>query len=215
MATRGRAAHGKGSAYERKIAKTLSKGFKTDVERTSGSGATRGIETEYNHSDIIGKNGFVGDLFFPQTHPMSIFNYELKNHAGVKLIHFFNSNGEIPSFVEQVVTDSNRLGGVNHSVPCLIIHVNREDDYVVIPFEPVTYESLTKAGSTMITLLSYKQERTGNTYRYQVIVTNLTNFMTLDPTTTYHQYHHLDWNRLNHNLATPKDKSVDEILGDL
>lgn len=215
MATRGRAAHNKGFSYERKIAKTLSKGFKTDVERTGGSGATRGIETEYNHSDTIGKNGFVGDLFFPQTHPMSIFNYELKNHAGVKLIHFFNSNGEIPSFVEQVVTDSNRLGGVNHSVPCLIIHVNREDDYVVIPFEPVTYESLTKAGSTMITLLSYKQERTGNTYRYQVIVTNLTNFMTLDPTTTYHQYHHLDWNRLNHNLATPKDKSVDEILGDL
>lgn len=215
MATRGRSSHNKGSSYERKIAKTLSKGFKTDVERTGGSGSYRGICSEYNHSDTIGKNGFVGDLFFPQTHPMSIFNYELKNHAGVKLIHFFNSNGEIPSFVEQVVTDSNRLGGVNHSVPCLIIHVNREDDYVVIPFEPVTYESLTKAGSTMITLLSYKQERTGNTYRYQVIVTNLTNFMTLDPTTTYHQYHHLDWNRLNHNLATPKDKSVDEILGDL
>lgn len=215
MAQQGRSAKYKGSAYERKIAKLMSEGFHTDVQRTAYSGASRGIDTQYNNSEVKGENGFVGDLFFPQTHPMSIFNYELKNHAGVKLIHFFNSNGEIPSFVEQVVTDSNRLGGVNHSVPCLIIHVNREDDYVVIPFEPVTYESLTKIGSTMITLLSYKQERTGNTYRYQVIVTNLTNFMTLDPTTTYHQYHHLDWNRLNHNLATPKDKSVDEILGDL
>ena len=62
----------KGKNYERKVAKELSNAFKTDVERTGGSGAYRGIQTEYNNSEDEGKAGFVGDLFFPNDHPLSI-----------------------------------------------------------------------------------------------------------------------------------------------
>lgn len=219
MASKGRGAKIAGSAYERQIAKKLSKSFKTNVQRTAYSGATRGIETEYNQSQQVGKAGFVGDLFFPKGHPMSVFNYELKHHNNFKLIHFFNSNGELPSFLEQVTTDSNRLGGVGHSVPCLICHVNREDDYVAIPFEPHIYEYLTTRGSTMITLVHYKQERTNNVYRYQMIVTNLADFENLAniQDKVYQYYKDLDWNTLNHHF--PKDKPVnvknliDESLG--
>lgn len=212
MATVGRSAHCKGFSYERKIAKILSKGFKTDVERTVGSGATRGISTEYNHSEEIGKNGFVGDLFFPKTHPMSIFNYELKNHAGVKLVHLFNSNGEIPSFLEQVTTDSHRLGGAGNTVPCLIIHVNREDDYVVIPFRGVIYKQLVENGPAMITMMSYKSEREDKTYRYQMIVTNLKTFMKLNPQQTYEAYKDYDWDRLNHQEVKPKKINTDKLV---
>lgn len=202
----------KGKSYERKIAKILSKGFKTDVERTGGSGAIRGIETEYNHSEEIGKNGFVGDLFFPKTHPMSIFNYELKNHAGVKLAHFFNSNGEIPSFLEQVTTDSRRLGGVGNTVPCLIVHVNREDDYVVIPFRGSVYKQLTEMGPAMITMLSYTSERESKTYRYQMMITNLKTFIQLDPNQTYKAYKDYDWNRLNHQTVKPKKIDTTKLV---
>lgn len=219
MASKGRGAKVAGSAYERQIAKKLSKSFKTNVQRTAYSGATRGIETEYNQSQQIGKDGFVGDLFFPKGHPMSVFNYELKHHNNFKLIHFFNSNGELPSFLEQVTTDSNRLGGVGHSVPCLICHVNREDDYVAIPFEPHIYEYLTTRGSTMITLVHYKQERTNNVYRYQMIVTNLVAFENLVniQDKVYQYYKNLDWNTLNHHFPKAKPVNVknliDESLG--
>lgn len=204
----------KGKSYERKVAKILSKGFKTDVERTGGSGAIRGIETEYNHSEEVGKNGFVGDLFFPKTHPMSIFNYELKNHAGVKLAHFFNSNGEIPSFLEQVTTDSRRLGGVGNTVPCLIVHVNREDDYVVIPFRGLVYKQLTEMGPAMITMLSYTSERENKTYRYQMMITNLKTFVKLDPNQTYQAYKNYDWNRLNHQTVKPKKINTTKLVQD-
>lgn len=204
----------KGKSYERKVAKILSKGFKTDVERTGGSGAIRGIETEYNHSEEVGKNGFVGDLFFPKTHPMSIFNYELKNHAGVKLAHFFNSNGEIPSFLEQVTTDSRRLGGVGNTVPCLIVHVNREDDYVVIPFRGLVYKQLTEMGPAMITMLSYTSEREDKTYRYQMMITNLKTFVKLDPNQTYQAYKNYDWNRLNHQTVKPKKINTTKLVQD-
>ena len=206
----------KGKNYERTIAKKLSKGFKTNVQRTAYSGATRGIDTQYNQSEIQGKAGFVGDLFFPEGHPMSVFNYELKHHNNFKFVHFFNSNGELPSFMEQVTTDSNRLGGVGHSVPCLICHVNREDDYVAIPFEPHIYEYVTSKGSTMITLVHYLQERTKNNYRYQVIVTNLATFMNLFSIQdqVYKYYKNLDWNVLNHHMKKAKPINVKKLVNE-
>lgn len=215
MATAGRGAHNKGFSYERRIAKTLSKAFHTNVQRTGGSGAYRGIDTEYNQSEIHGENGFVGDLFFPKNHPMSVFNYELKNHDNVRFNQFFNSNGEIPSFVEQVTTDSNRLGGVGHSVPCLIVHIKREDDYVIIPFENHTYQKLAPLGQTMITVLSYQNERTTMNYHYQVIVTTLDKFTQLDPMTTAKYYKNLDWNKFNHHLPKPKDVNVNNLVKDI
>lgn len=216
MASQGRGSKISGSNYEREIAKKLSKGFKTNVQRTAYSGATRGIETQYNQSEIQGKAGFVGDSFFPEGHPMSVFNYELKHHNNFKLVHFFNSNGELPSFMKQVTTDSNRLGGVGHSVPCLICHVYREDDYVAIPFEPHIYEYLTTKGSTMITLVHYKQERTGNVYRYQMIVTNLADFENLVniQDKVYQYYKELDWNALNHHMKKAKPINVKKLVNE-
>ncbi len=214
MTSVGRSRYNIGHSYERRIAKLLSKGFETNVQRTAYSGATRGINTQYNHSDEVGKNGFVGDVFFPEGHPMGIFNYELKHHSQFKFINFFKSSGRLPSFLQQVTTDSRRLGGVGYSVPCLIIHVNREDDYVAFPFEPHIYEYLTIHGPTMITMLSYIMERTQNKYRYQMIVTNLKDFINLhaiqDKVLQY--YKDLDWERLNHHFKKPKPINIKKIV---
>lgn len=215
MASKGRGATNKGRAYERKIAKALSEGFKTNVQRSAYSGAKRGIETDYNLSEVEGENGFVGDLFFPKNHPMSIFNYELKNHAKVKLANFFNNNGEIPSFLEQVTTDSQRLGGVGHSVPCLIVHVEREDDYVIFPYRGEIYKDLTKVGPTMITVLSYQQERTGLNYRYQMLITNLKTFMQIDPKKAYQLYKDYDYDRLNHHAIQHKEVNIKSLVQDI
>lgn len=215
MATRGRSSKNKGSEYERRIAKKMSEAFHTNVQRTAYSGSTRGIETQYNHSEVKGKNGFVGDLFFPQNHPLSIFNYELKNHAKVKLAQFFNSNGEIPSFLEQVTTDSRRLGGVGHSVPCLVIHVEREDDYVAFPFKGEAYKQLTLTGPTMITMLNYVEERTQKNYQYQMLITNLNNFFNIDLKHVYSWYKNYDWERLNHQPIKHSPVKVDRIVNKL
>lgn len=212
MATKGRSAKSKGSNYERTIAKKLSEMFHTNVQRTGGSGAYRGIDTAYNHSEISMDRSFVGDVYFPAEHPMSVFNFELKNHEGVKLSQLFNSNGEIPSFLEQVTTDSRRLGGVGNSVPCLVIHVTRENDYVVIPFTSYAYVELTKQGSAMITMLSYDDKRLDHHYRYQVIVTDLNTFGCLDPVKTKEVYQNYDWEVLNHFKDTTKETDPNDYI---
>ena len=198
----------KGKNYERKVAKELSQAFKTDVQRTGGSGAYRGIQTEYNQSEEVGKVGFVGDLFFPSDHPLSIFNYELKNHDKVRLTNIFNNNGEIPSFLEQVITDSNRLGGVGATAPLLIIHVTREDDYVVFPYNANVYSDLVTKGPVMIKVMSFYQKRTELTYRYQMLITNLKTFEQVNPEQIQQVYSKLDWDVLNHDLK-PVNHEVD------
>lgn len=212
MATKGRSAKVKGSDYERTIAKKLSKMFRSNVQRTGGSGAYRGIDTVYNHSRDSGDRSFVGDIYFPSEHPFSIFNFELKNHAGVKLANLFNNNGEIPSFLQQVTTDSRRLGGVGSSVPCLIIHVTREDDYVVIPYTSYAYVELSKCGSAMITMLSYDDKRLDHHYRYQVVVTNLNTFGCLDSIKTKEVYQDYDWEVLNHFKETTKETNPNDYI---
>ena len=198
----------KGKNYERQIAKELSQAFKTDVERTGGSGAYRGIQTKYNQAGKVGKVGFVGDLFFPNDHPLSIFNYELKNHDKVRLTNIFNNNGEIPSFLEQVITDSNRLGGVGATAPLLIIHVTREDDYVVFPYNANVYSDLVTKGPVMIKVMSFYQKRTELTYRYQMLITNLKTFEQVNPEQIQQVYSKLDWDVLNHDLK-PVSHEVD------
>lgn len=212
----GRGKQSKGKNFERKVAKEFSLHYKTNVSRTAYSGATRGIETQYNHSDQTGNMGFVGDLFFPADHPMSIFNYELKNHDSVKFTQFFNSNGEIPSFMEQVTTDSSRLGGVGHTVPCLIIHIKRENDYALFPFKASVYQVLAKEHDNVLaTMISYTQERTETINRYNMIVTTLDNFMSLDPDFMYQQYKNFNWDSLNtHEIKHKKvdlNKLIDEV----
>ena len=197
----------KGKTYERRIAKELSEAFKTDVERTGGSGAYRGIQTEYNNSEE-GKVGFVGDLFFPDDHPLSIFNYELKNHDKVRLSNIFNNNGEIPSFLEQVITDSNRLGGVGATAPLLIFHVFHEDDYVVFPYNANVYKDLVTKGPVMIKVMNFYQKRTELTYRYQMLITNLAVFEQVNPEQIQQVYSKLDWDVLNHDLK-PVSHEVD------
>lgn len=211
MATQGRQARVKGGQYERQIAKKLSSMFKVNVSRSAYSGAKRGLETDFNTGQS-NDYGFVGDLYFPKDHPMSIFNYELKNHDSVKFSQFFYNNGEIPSFLEQVTTDSERLGGIYHSVPCLIIHIKRQDDYVVIPYEVHTYAELVKNSPVMVTLLSYQNERTQQLNRYQMLVTTLKAFGQLNPQTMYDRYHHLDWNKLNHFETKRTTINIDKLL---
>lgn len=211
MASVGSGAKAKGSEYERRVAKKLSNMFKASVSRSAYSGAKRGLETQFNTGQS-NDYGFVGDLYFPKGHPMSIFNYELKNHDSVKFNQFFYNTGEIPSFLEQVTTDSERLGGIYHSVPCLIIHIKRQDDYVIIPYEVHTYAELVKNSPVMITLMSYQNDRTQQLFRYQMLVTTLKAFGQLDPQAMYERYHHLDWNKLNHKEIKRTTVNINKLL---
>lgn len=212
----------KGKTYERKIAKILSNAFKTDVQRTGGSGAYRGIETAYNESETVGKSGFVGDLFFPNTHPMSLFNYELKNHDKVSVTNIIKSTGEMQTFINQVITDSTRLGGVGHTNPCLIIHVKNEDDYVLIPYEPHVYNQLVKDSLCSIIMLNHNinklkfsnKENTDYIYHYQMILTNLDGFTKIDPKLVSKYYKNLNWNKFNKKIKG-KEVNTDDMLSQL
>ena len=210
----GSSANNKGKTYERSVAKKLSDYFKTSVNRVPLSGAWRGNNNQYSLRD---DSNYIGDLFFPTGHPLSIFNYELKNHKEIKLRNFFSNNREIPQFMQQVTTDSYRLGGVGSSIPCLIVHVAREDDYVVVPYQIDMYKSLVdKEMPAMISRLGYTDEMTGKSYTYLCIITNLASFGSQDADNLYKWYHKLNWDILNEKDDEPiSENDLDDLLGDI
>ena len=210
----GSAANNKGKTFERNISKKLSEYFKTSVNRVPLSGAWRGNNNQYALRD---DSNYIGDLFFPTDHPLSIFNYELKNHKEIKLRNFFMNNREVPQFMQQVVTDSNRLGGVGKSIPCLIVHINREDDYVVLPYQKDMYKSLISNNlPANISMLGYTDEMTGRTYKYLSIITNLSSFGAQSADSLYRWYHQIDWDKLNvEDNASISEDSLDSVLEDI
>lgn len=210
-ASRGKGSSKKGKNFELGIAHKLSDAYKINVNRVPMSGAWRGSNNNYALRD---DSNYIGDLFFPSGHPLSIFNYELKNHAGIKLRNFFMCNSEIPQFMQQVTTDSYRIGGVGSSIPCLIVHVEREDDYVAIPYEQRMYEALVKEDYPAMELtLGYTDERTQVKYQYQMLLTNLKSFTAIDPIKVNTWYYDLDWDILNDNTSQEQNNSeVDKFL---
>lgn len=202
----GRNRHEKGNRYEVQTAKKLSSWTGEQVMRslTSGAGGSR---TGQEQAQMI------GDLFFPLKKKKLIvdnnFTYECKCHKSSKLVHLFNCNGEIPSFWEQATTDCRRISKHN---PMLIMHVDREDDYIVVPYNTLFEDYLFDNNLPyMSKKLSYTIKMTKQTYNYKVIITNLKSLMTTDPNWFYKIYENCDWDNLNHFEENPKQEINDAM----
>ena len=123
MASRGRQARVKGSGQELKLAKLLSAWTGQTFVRVPMSGANHQQKGEIN---------MIGDITAP-TGSNNSFNYESKKHEAVNVKQVMFNNGEIPSFWEQVVTDSGRVVDGMLS-PMLIFTKNYEPNYVLVPY---------------------------------------------------------------------------------
>lgn len=207
MASAGSGAHQKGNNFERAVSKKLSKAWQVEVNRTAYSGSTS------NASAQAGLSGFTGDLFVTPSSKLSgIFSFELKNHANFRLRHIFMNNGEYPSYLEQCVEDSRRQG----SVPVLILHVTREDDYVVIPHNKTYLAWLRKNNyPAMEVLSSYTNSRTQQTNDFEMLVTNLKAFCAT-PQKILLSYRGSVWDKLNRDKQPKEfDNDLDKIMADL
>lgn len=207
VATRGKNSGIKGSSYELKVSHLLSKAFKTSVNRVPESGAWRGNSNDYTtHND----ERLLGDIMFPLHHPMNVFNFELKNHSDITLNKILKSSASFQDFVSQVTTDAHRKG---NSVPILVIHVNYEDDYLVIPFSASFYKSIISSKNSfgLVTRVSFKDKRLNKLNLYDVIVTNLKTFMKQSQNDLVNWYSEVDWNSLNKGKNIKKDTNIDAL----
>lgn len=170
MATQGRGATNKGKNYERAIAKKLTQLTGVQFNRTAYSGA--------RSTDDLSERTFVGDLFSEDNTIWSRFNFELKNHDNVGINNIVFNNGEVPSFVKQCVIDSAR----NHTIPCLIIHILRVGDLVLVPYDSNLFSDLIQIKSRYLfsTLLGYEDKRQSINKEYHFMVMDLDTFGSLD-----------------------------------
>lgn len=205
MASKGRGARTKGSTYERNICKKLTALTGSTFSRTAYSGAT--------HQDIVSAS-FVGDIYTEHDSVYSNFNYELKNHDNTNLNNIVSGNGELPLFLQQVIQDTKRLGDT--TLPCLIIHIKRWKDLVLIPYESDTFRQIASTDKMIFhNVLSYKDDRLGTTYRYSFMVMELETFATLnkDILVPYINHAFSDFNSFNKNVnITFKNTKVEDVV---
>lgn len=120
IATAGRGAKNKGSAYELKMAKSLSAWWGEDFHRTPNSGAW----SSTHNSDMQ-----AGDIITPEKAKFP-FVVECKNHEGWTLENVIMNTGNHRDWYEQVVGDALRV----KKVPFLLFHRNFSDDFVTLPY---------------------------------------------------------------------------------
>jgi len=168
--------HVKGSGYERTIAKTLTKWTGVSYSRTMASGAA-GSE---HGSDAR----LIGDIFSPIGYP-DPFNYECKNHGDVTLKNIVWGTGELKQFMEQVITDAHRAD----TTPVLIMHINREADYVMLPYSNRLYNSLyNKSRVTFRTYSTYQDKRLEQITGVDWLVTTMNDLTSLNCTEVFNTY---------------------------
>lgn len=210
MASRGKAAGRKGSSYELKMSKILTKWSGERVLRTMSSGAGAG-KTE-------NETRMTGDLFFPigSNNP---FNYECKDHANVKFTNFFYNNGEIPEFWNQTTTDARRL---KYSVPVLLAHVpqvtggNRALDLVLLPYEGAFYNYLVRNYlPAQVQITSYKDPMTEKVNNFKTILTDINSFTSIEAKDLFTIYSNCDWDKWNVHKTTSNPVDIDKILKDV
>lgn len=208
MASKGRGARNKGSSFERSICKKLTNLTGYKFNRTAYSGAT--------HQDIVSAN-FVGDIYAENGNPYHMFNYELKNHDIVTLNNIVLCNGELPLFLKQVITDTQRLGFT--TLPCLIIHIKRWKDLVVIPYNSDLYSEISETlGFVLKVPMKFTDERLGITYRYDFLVTTLEVFADIDDDIlfAYVKCTMNNWNKYNKCLESEiKTDSIQDTLNSI
>lgn len=213
MATKGRSAVVRGKTYERNIAKKLTNNYGVPINRVPLSGAANYKEMDGSR---LADRSFIGDLFAPEGHPLGIFNFELKSHSNVKASHLIKGIGEIPSFLEQVTTDAYRIGGYTKTVPCLIVHIDKDDDYVILPYASKLYNHYIDNYFAIKTQLSYADDRTKVIRKYDVTITNLEAFMSISADTYNQAYQKINWDILNQEVeSSEEDFNIDKIIDEI
>ena len=64
-------------------------------------------------------------------------------------------------------------------------------------------------------MISYTQERTETLNRYNMIVTTLDNFMSLDPEFMYQQYKSFNWDSLNTHEVKHKEVDLNKLIDEV
>jgi hypothetical protein len=186
MASSGRGSKNKGSAYELKLAKELSKWSGEPVHRVPQSGAggaTWGSDSRMN-----------GDIVFPVGSQNSLV-YEAKKREGWGIHHLFLNIGEVKTWWEQVVMDSRRMKEHGMS-PCLIFSKNRDKDYVLLPYVDKIYTQLNKSFPVSRQTVYFDNIR-GDTQYFDTLLTTLDGFTSFDPISLFSVYKDLDWDYQN------------------
>lgn len=210
MASKGAGAHRKGSSYELKMSKILTKWSGEHVLRTMSSGAGAGKTED--------ETRMTGDLFFPigSNNP---FNYECKDHSNVRFTNFFFNNGELPEFWQQATSDARRL---RYSVPVLLVHVpqvtggNRALDMVLLPYEGAYYNYLVKHYlPAQVQVTSYTDSMTQKTNNFKTILTDIKGFTHPDSQDLFQMYQDCDWDRWNRETTNITTINVDKVLDEV
>lgn len=186
MASSGAGSKQKGSGYELKLAKALTKWSGEQVHRVPQSGAggaTWGADSRMN-----------GDIVFPVGSKNS-FVYEAKKREGWGLHHLFLNIGDIKGWLMQVVMDSRRMESHGMS-PCLIFSKNRDKDYVLIPYVQEVYEALDKNFPVLRQTVSFPNIR-GEEQYFDILLTTLDGFTSFKPEYLFDVYRNLDWDSQN------------------
>lgn len=191
----------KGSTYELKIAKSLSAWWGHEFNRTPASGGLRwGAE-----------NNVAGDIVTPPT-AMFPFVVECKKREGWTLENLFLNNTEIKEWWHQVVDDCERVG----KTPILIFSRNRANDYIAVPYQEKALEMFEGNSNepTMKTAIAF-EDSLGDTHRFKVIVTTLSNLESNSPDKIKALYSedNFDWRDARRIIKSSKEaESVEDLL---
>lgn len=187
MASSGRGSKQKGSSYELKLAKALSKWSGEQVHRVPQSGAgghTWGADSRMN-----------GDIVFPVESKNSLI-YEAKKREGWGLHNLFLGTGEIKTWFEQVVMDARRMKKYGMS-PCLIFSKNRDKDYVLLPFVQEVYDILLNNRYPVSRQTVTFDNIRGDAQYFDTLLTTLEGFTSFKPSYIFSLYQDLNWDWQN------------------
>lgn len=209
MVSRGRNAKTKGSRYELTIANKLTKLTGVKFQRTAFSGA--------QSNDTNNDRTWIGDIYAEKDSGFDVFNYELKAHDNVSLRNIILCNGEVPSFLEQCLTDTNRN---NNTLPALIINLKNFSNLVIIPYNRTLYFDIYNKNPKLLfnQIFSYKNDRKEITYEYDMMVLDLDTFAKLskEQLIKYYKETHVTYEYMNINKeSTIKLESIDDIVKDV
>lgn len=180
-------ANRKGSAFELKVSKILSKWTGEHAMRVPSSGA--------NHQQK-GEIRMIGDITFPVGSP-NAFNYECKNHDSMAVKQVLMNNGNIPSFWEQATTDARRVPNKSLS-PMLVFNVSHDTIYIVVPYTSWLVKRLWENGSPcQIQKIMYNDTTTKKDNTFDTILTTLSALVELNPLEVFNTYRDIDWDRDN------------------
>lgn len=199
MASQGAGAHRKGSAFELKVSKILSKWTGEHAMRVPSSGA--------NHQQK-GEIRMIGDITFPVGSSNS-FNYECKNHESMQVKSVLMNNGNMPSFWEQATSDSRRVQGKLLS-PMLVFNISHDSIYIVVPYTKWLVTQLhSNQSPCQVQKTYYTHSLTDKLNEFDTILTTLNALIALDPAEVFKHYFNIPWDKYNESSQSSEESEAD------